>query len=106
MESNAPGATVSATPRAARASREELPCRQHRAAATLGSMGSWLGIRSGLILCVVLGTSCIFGPSRQRVDCLQSCARYKDGCILESRTAADIQHCDEKAALCSEQCPQ
>jgi len=55
---------------------------------------------------VWLCTGCVFGPSQERVDCLQSCARQKDSCILQASNAMAIQQCDSRGAWCSEQCPQ
>ena len=56
--------------------------------------------------CIWFCTGCVFGPSQERVDCLQSCARQKDGCILQASNAMAIEQCDSRGAWCSEQCPQ
>ena len=55
---------------------------------------------------IAASTGCRLGPSQQRIDCLQNCARYKDACILQSTTASAIQSCDTVAALCSQKCPE
>jgi hypothetical protein len=65
--------------------------------------------RSGptsVIVAVLLCSGCLFGPSRERVGCLQRCARYKDSCILQATTADAIQACDHQGAACSDACPQ
>jgi hypothetical protein len=46
------------------------------------------------------------GPSRQRVDCLDGCGTVKDRCLLDARTAEQIQSCDAQSSACNRQCPE
>jgi hypothetical protein len=55
---------------------------------------------------LVASAGCRFGPSEQRLDCLNGCAREKDSCMLGATTAEAIQACDENARICSLPCPQ
>ena len=50
--------------------------------------------------------ACNFGPSEERLGCLNGCAREKDQCMLSAMTAQGIQACDANARACSEPCPQ
>ena len=50
--------------------------------------------------------ACNFGPSEQRLGCLNGCAREKDQCMLDALSSQGIQACDERAHSCTEPCPQ
>lgn len=52
-----------------------------------------------------LVSSCVFGPSEERLNCLQRCAEAKDACILEAQSAPAIQSCDAQNQSCSATCP-
>jgi hypothetical protein len=57
-----------------------------------------------LVIATLLG--CNFGPSDERLGCLNGCAREKDQCMLNAMTPQGIRACDESARQCSEPCPQ
>lgn len=45
------------------------------------------------------------GPSQERLDCLNGCAREKDACMLEAHNAAYVRMCDIRARQCHVVCP-
>ncbi len=57
-------------------------------------------------LVLVVGGACLFGPSPERLDCLERCAVAKDTCILATTTAPQIQVCDGHSRRCMEECPR
>jgi len=63
-------------------------------------------VYGGVLLALGLLLSCNFGPSEERLGCLNGCAREKDQCMLSAMTAQGIQACDANARACSEPCPQ
>jgi len=65
------------------------------------------GLVGGCVLLALgLLASCNFGPSEERLGCLNGCAREKDQCMLNAMTAQGIQACDARARQCTEPCPQ
>ena len=61
-----------------------------------------------LLVLLVLGVAggCRPGPSEQRLNCLQGCARDKDGCMLAAMTPPQIEYCDGRSTYCNQGCPQ
>lgn len=49
---------------------------------------------------------CNIGPSEERLNCLNGCAREKDQCMLSAMTPGGIRACDDRARRCTEPCPQ
>jgi hypothetical protein len=60
----------------------------------------------GGLLAMATLVACNFGPSEERLNCLNGCASEKDQCMLNAMTAQGIQACDARARQCSEPCPQ
>jgi hypothetical protein len=54
----------------------------------------------------LLSLSCQFGPSPERVACLQGCAREKDRCLLEATNADGVIACDSRSRECNAACRQ
>jgi hypothetical protein len=63
------------------------------------------GFRWATMSCLGVALGCALGPSEERLNCLQACARQKDSCLLEATNAAAIQRCDLEGQRCSETCP-
>jgi len=64
-----------------------------------GQLGRW-----GFAALVLSG--CMLGPSEERLNCLQVCAKAKDDCMLPAQNAAEVQACDVRSQRCSVTCPQ
>jgi hypothetical protein len=67
-------------------------------------------VRPGLLLLSVgaalLSLSCEFGPSPERIACLQGCARDKDRCLLAATNAEGVITCDGHSRECNDTCRQ
>jgi hypothetical protein len=44
------------------------------------------------------------GPSEEQLVCMDNCARTKDDCVLNARSAQAIQACDDVGGDCDSQC--
>ncbi len=62
--------------------------------------------RAALLVFGVGLAACNVGPSEERLNCLNWCARAKDQCMLDAMSAEGIQACDVHARQCTEPCPQ
>ncbi|MES1174634.1 MAG: hypothetical protein ABUL62_09900 [Myxococcales bacterium] len=60
----------------------------------------------GVLVALAMLGACNFGPSEERLGCLNGCAAEKDQCMLNAMTAQGIQACDVRARQCTEPCPQ
>jgi len=69
----------------------------------IGSRRVMAGILLGALAAL---SACAIGPSEQRLNCLNGCAREKDSCVLNAMTPDGIQACDARARACSVPCPQ
>ncbi|MBN2528638.1 MAG: hypothetical protein JXR76_19770 [Deltaproteobacteria bacterium] len=52
------------------------------------------------------GCGAMWGPSAERMNCLDLCADYKNDCMLNAQTANEITTCDTGNKQCVTQCPQ
>ena len=48
----------------------------------------------------------MFGPSPERLSCLNYCADDKDACMLSARNANEVHWCDNRNAGCVRGCPR
>lgn len=61
---------------------------------------------AGLLLLWLPGCMATFGPSQERMACLNLCANDKDACMLAARNAGEIRWCDADHRTCCQGCPR